>query len=215
MKNLFCRIKHSLEADIHGMLDQKEQKNPISSLNNYLRQCEQEAEKVRKLVERQQLLKEEFSREFRHAQDVAEKRKDQAVIASKANETELYQFLVREQAQYEERANRLQGALQTTENQLHDLEQKYEDMKHKLKDMTIRQMEFMGRENVVHAHQRMNQFSTIGGGSDSPFSRFEEMENYIHRLEQKVNSSYFRHTIDARIEELEKQLKIKETDSVS
>jgi lia operon protein LiaH len=41
------------------------------------------------------------------------------------------------------------------------------------------------------------------------------MENYINRLEQKVHASYYRHTIDARIAELEKQLKYKETDSVS
>lgn len=53
--NLFERIKNSISADVHELLDQKEEKNPLSLLNQYLRQCELEVNKARKLVERQQL----------------------------------------------------------------------------------------------------------------------------------------------------------------
>ncbi len=42
---LLSRVKTMIAADIHEWLDEKEKKNPIAVLNEYLRQCEQEVEK--------------------------------------------------------------------------------------------------------------------------------------------------------------------------
>lgn len=205
MGSLFSRIKNSISADIHEMLDEKEQKNPIMALNQYLRQSEQEVEKVRKLVERQYLLKEEFTRELRQAQELAAKRKRQAEIASQAGEIELYQFVVEEQTQYDERTSRLQEALQKATQQLIELEQKYEEMKHKLKDMYIKRMELMGRENIARAHHRVNQVLDSVNSTNNPFSRFGDIENYFDRIEHQVNSFYHRNTVDARIAQIEKK----------
>ena len=151
MANLFSRIKNTVLADLHEALDHKEQKNPIALLNQYLRECEQETEKVRKLLERQYRLKDEFTREYRQAVDLSAKRKHQAEIASQAGETELYQFAANEQEQYEARATRLKEIMEQANGQLVELEQKYEEMKHKLKDMNIRRLELMGRENITRA----------------------------------------------------------------
>jgi lia operon protein LiaH len=215
MSNLFSRIKNAVLADVHEVLDQKEQKNPIALLNQYLRECEMETEKVRKLLERQNSLKEQFTREFQQATELAEKRKRQAEIASQAGETDLYQFALNEQVQYEERANRLKESLQTVLGQLRELEQKYEEMKHKLKDMHIRRMEVMGRENVTRAHHQMNKvLDNNTYSSQSSVSRFDEIESYLDRLENQVNSAYYRNTIDARIAQLEKDAKKVETHSI-
>ncbi|KKI89604.1 modulator protein [Bacillus sp. SA1-12] len=215
MANLFKRIKDTIAADLHEALDQKEQKNPISVLNHYLRQCENETEKVRHLVERQYLLKEEFRREYKEAVNLAEKRKYQAEIASKAGETELYEFAVKEQTYYEERKARLMESSEQTNRQLEELEQKYAEMKHKLKDMHLKRMELMGRENIARAHHRMNKVVENNSYSTKAFSRFEEMESYLDRLEHQVNSAYHRNTIDARIAQLEKQMENEQTASVS
>jgi lia operon protein LiaH len=215
MSNLFERIKNSISADLHEALDNKEQKNPISLLNQYLRQCEQEVEKVRKLVERQHLLKEEFTREYKQAQNLAEKRKQQAAIASKAGETDLYEFVNQEQLQYEERAARLKESLDNANQQLNLLEQKYEEMKHKIKDMQIKRMELMGRENVARAHHRANQMLETTSYTDKSFARFEEMESYLDRLEKQVNSSYYQNTVDAKIAQLEKEMSKEESNSIS
>ncbi|WP_078432079.1 PspA/IM30 family protein [Metabacillus halosaccharovorans] len=215
MANIFTRLKETIAADLHEALDQKEQKNPIAVLNHYLRQCEAETEKVRKLVERQYLLKDEFNREYNEAVHLAEKRQRQAEIALKAGETELYEFALKEQSHYEERVARLEESRQQTTRQLEELEQKYEEMKHKVKDMHIKRMELMGRENIARAHHRMNKVVDQGSFSTKAFTRFEEMESYLDRLEQKVNQDYHRSTIDARIATLEKQLKTEETNAIS
>lgn len=203
--SLFTRIKNTIAADFHEVLDKKEQKNPISMLNQYLRDCEKEVDKVRLLVERQNILKDEFVREYHQANQLAGKRKHQAEIASKADESELYEFAEREYQQYEGRAKQLKISLEKVTEDLTSLEQKYEGMKHKLKDMYIKRMELMGRENVARANHRMNQVLESNNGVPSS-SRFTEMETYLERLEHQVNSSYHRHTIDARIAQIEKEL---------
>lgn len=45
MSNLLERIKNSISADFHEVLDKKEDKNPIVLLNQYLRQSEKEVER--------------------------------------------------------------------------------------------------------------------------------------------------------------------------
>jgi lia operon protein LiaH len=212
--NLLTRIKNTVMADLHEALDKKESKNPIALLNQYLRECEVETEKVRKLLERQSQLKDQFTREHNQALEMAEKRKYQSEIAMRAGETELQAFAGQEQAQYEERAVRLQEALQNATKQQLELERKYEDMKHKLKDMHIRRLELMGRENVTRAHYRMDQVLDNNSYSDKAYSKFADMETYLDNLEEKVKSSHYRDTIDGRIAQLEKEFKSKETHSI-
>ncbi|MTT33255.1 PspA/IM30 family protein [Terrilactibacillus sp. BCM23-1] len=206
MPNIFSRIKDTISSDINELLDKKEQKNPIAMLNTYLRQCEKETEKVRKLISRQYLLKEQFIREYHQTLELAEKRKKQANIASKAEEKDLYEFALKEQNYYEEAAVRLKQSYDTTTTQLDHLEQKYAEMKRKLKDMHLKRMELMGRENTARANHRMNQVLQTEKIGDSAFSRFEDTELYLDRLEYQVNTAYHRETIDTRIAELEKKL---------
>ncbi|MCA1064163.1 PspA/IM30 family protein [Rossellomorea sp. AcN35-11] len=215
MANLFQRIKNTVMSDMHEALDKKEKKNPIAVLNHYLRQCEQEVEKVRKLVERQYLLKEEFQKEYQQASALADKRKYQAEVASKAHEEGLYEFALQEHKYYEERAERIQESKMNAAKELEELERKYEEMKHKLKDMYIKRMELMGRENIARAHNRMNHVLESSSGYNSgAFSKFEEIETYLDHLEHGVNSSYYRNTIDAKIAKLEKEVKKEESEAI-
>lgn len=208
---LFSRIKNVVEADLHDLLEQKEQKNPMAMLNHYLRQCEQEVEKVKKLVERHYTLKHQYEKEYEEAAKMAEKRKHQASVAKEAGAQELYEFALIEQEQYEERKQRIAQLKEQAEKELEQLEQKYEQMKHKLKDMHVKKLELMGRENTARAHYRMNKVLEDDKYTEKAFSRFTEMERYLEELERKVKSRYFESTIDSKIAQLEKELKARET----
>jgi phage shock protein A len=214
MTKLFTRIKDMINADLHQVLDQKEKQNPISMLNHYLRQCEQETDKVKTLIERQYSLQEQFLKEYQEALELTAKRKHQAEIAANAGETSLHEFAEAEHRQFADRAEYLSKALEQTKTQLEELERKYTEMKHKLKDMHIRRLELMGRENVNRAQYRMNKVLETNNASNQSFSRFKEIETYLDRLEDQVNRSYYRSTIDGRIAELEKEMKIAETKSI-
>jgi lia operon protein LiaH len=214
MANLLTKIKDLIIADLNETRQLKEKQNPIALLNQYLRQCEQETEKVGKLVERQSSLKDEFTREYHQSTERSEKRKHQAEIALKAGETELYQFASAEHQQYSERAQRLNSSLAQVTEQLSELVRKHEEMKQKLKDMHLRRMELMSRENVTRANLKINQVSESTSYSDQFSTRFKDIENYLERLENKVNNSFFHSTIDARVEQLEKEMSKQEDKSV-
>ncbi|MFY4774013.1 PspA/IM30 family protein [Metabacillus sp. RGM 3146] len=211
MGNLFQRMKQNIESDLHELLDHKEKDNPIAMLNHYLRECEKEADKVKKLVERQAMLQNEFTDEYNHAMQLAAKRKHQADIAAQAGETELSEFAVKEHTIYAERAQRLEKSSKEAADNLKELEQKYEEMKHKLKDMHLRRMELMGRENAARGNHRMNKVHEGEHFMTSSFNRFSEMESYLERLEQRVSKEYYAHTIDEKISSLEKELKNQES----
>lgn len=212
MSNIFTRMMDSLNADVHELLDKKEQSNPIKMLNQYLRECEQQVEKVHQLVERQCRLKEELMREHAEAKRFYEKRAHQVEVASRAGEVELYDFALAEKNQYEDRVNRLETAIAEASKQLDELEFKYAEMKHKLKDMQLRRLELMGRENVARANQRIDfVLDSQKDGAARAGARFEEMESYMNRLEKKVETDYYRQTIDARIEQLENEEKNSES----
>ncbi|MEH7332517.1 PspA/IM30 family protein [Neobacillus drentensis] len=206
MSNLFTKIKDIIVTDLNETIHQKETKKPISKLNQYLRQCEQETEKVGKLVERQARLKDEFLKEYNLAAELAEKRKHQAEIASNAEETELYQFAAAEHQQFVERSQRLSASLAQTNEQLNELKRKYEEMKHKLKDMHLRRMELMGRENVTRANIGMNQVLDANSSQIHSYSKFKDIENYLDRLEHKIKGALNQSSIDDRIAELEKEM---------
>lgn len=208
MANLFSRIKDSISADIHDILDEKEEQNPIAKLNHYLRESEKETEKVRKMVERQYRLKEEFTREYHQAKDMADKRKHQAEIAQNAGEESMQEFALQEYEEYHARADRMDQMRQQASDQLEGLEQKYEEMKHRLKDMRLKRMELMGRENIARAHNRINQ--VMDQSAENPYSKFSELDQYMQNIEHKVNSAYYRNTFDSKIEQLEKKMKEQE-----
>ncbi|MBO1004278.1 PspA/IM30 family protein [Pseudogracilibacillus auburnensis] len=205
MANIFTRIKDSISADVHQLLDEKEQKNPIASLNHYLRQSELQKDKVKKLLERHYKLRDEFTTELHQAEDRANKRLQQANIAKAANESDLYEFAMQEYKEYHMRAERMKEARQNAVNQIDQLERKYKEMNHKLKDMHLKRMELMGRENLVRANHQMNK--VMDEDVDKPFSRFAELEKFIENLESKVNQAYYQSTFDQKIAQLEKEMK--------
>jgi len=203
MSNVFIRMKDSISQDLHHLLDQKEEKNPIAALNHYLRQSEQEKDKIKKLLERQYQLKEKFTKEWCEADDHANKRKHQANIAKTANEQELFEFAEREYEEYASRAARLKAAREEITDQIYDLEAKYKEMSHKLKDMHLRRMELMGRENVARANQQMNDI--LQEDVNKPSSRFSDLEKFIEGIENKVNQRYYESTFDQKIAALERK----------
>ncbi|WP_203364525.1 PspA/IM30 family protein [Bacillus sp. REN10] len=205
MENIFKRMIRTVEAGLFEYVEEKEKKNPIAMLNQYLREAKKETEKAVKLLERQQLLKQEFERELREARRLEEKRNRQAAVAAEAGETELAAFARREADVYKERAERLQESIDIVNEQLITLESKAEEMKHKLKDMNVRRLELMGRENVARAQYSMNKLIDDTNEASRPFGRFEELEIYIDNLENKVNRRYETSLMDARLADLERQ----------
>ncbi|MFB1049710.1 PspA/IM30 family protein [Paraliobacillus sp. JSM ZJ581] len=205
MANIFTRVKDTIVADFHELLDQKEQKHPMTQLNQYIRNCEEEVKRLKKLIEKQYAIKQEYQTELQKAKSMVEKRKAQQALAEEMGEEELKKEAAAEQLQYQARAEQLAEMLEQNSQGLDQIEAKYVQMNHKLKDLYVKRLELKGRENIARVHKGMNKVLHTELVEKSE-SKFQEVENYIERLEQQVTTDYRLHTLDARFDALEKKV---------
>lgn len=202
MKSLWNRLKYSVQADLHEILDEKENKNPITMLNQYIREAEKQTNSVGKLLERQRQLKVELEKELLEAKEMASKRQRQLELAESTEEDDLIAFAKAEVEAYHTRTLQLTESIQETTAELMSLEHKFEEMKHKVKDMKVRQLQLMGKENVVRAHHQMDRV-IAPKQAEQKLSTFEEMEEYIHNLSGKIDRDYETSSMERRLETLE------------
>lgn len=204
MNSLWNRFKYSVQADLHTVLDKKESKNPIAMLNQYIREAEKQTESIGKLLERQSKLKTELQKELAEAEKMSDKRRSQLELAQTAGEEDLIAFAEEEIAAYDTRAAELSESVMETAYELISLERKFEEMKHKVKDMKVRQLQLMGKENVTRAHHRMDQIISPEN-ADSKMASVGDMKKYIENLGGKIEREYETSSMDRRLETLEKE----------
>lgn len=202
MKNLWNRFKYTVEADLHELFDKKEAKNPIAMLNQYIRQAEKETTSVGKLLERQAKLKEALEQEQKEAVMMLEKRRKQLQLAEQTAEEDLIAFAASEVQAYDKRLQHITEEIQVTVKELMALEQKFEQMKHQVKDMKVRQLSLMGKENVLRANARMDQIIQQDD-SDQRADNLNEVHTYMEGLGQKIDREYERSSLERRLYALE------------
>lgn len=198
--NLFQRFKYTLEADLHQVLDKKEKKNPIAMLNQYIREAEKQTERTGKLLERQGQLKEKLEVELKENLALLAKREAQLTLATASGEQDLIDFAMDEVAAYTARKNTLLTSIEVSTREYFELERKFETMKHKLKDMKVRQLQLMGKENVTRAHHQMD-----GMLAKNNKTNFEDLEAYIDKLAHQIDKDHKVTTFEVRLAELEKK----------
>ncbi|MBG9755763.1 PspA/IM30 family protein [Lysinibacillus sphaericus] len=198
--NLFQRFRYTVEADLHQLFDKKEQKNPIAMLNQYIREAEKQTEETGKLLERQGQLKEKLEQEYQQNADLLAKRESQLTLAKTSGEQDLIDFAMDEVTAYTARNHTLQASIEASTREYFELERKFETMKHKIKDMKVRQLQLMGKENVTRAHHQMD-----GMIAKNNKTNFEDLEAYIDKLAYQIDKDHEVTTFEARLAQLEKK----------
>ncbi len=209
MNSIWNRFKYSVQADLHTILDKKEDKNPIAMLNQYIRAAEKQTESIGKLIDRQGTLKNELEKELTQASTMAIKRRVQLELAQVAGEKDLIAFAEEEILAYATRTETLTTCISETANELISLERKFEEMKHKVKDMKVRQLQLMGKENVTRAHRRMDQIISPEN-DDGKVASVSELKKYIDSLGKQIDREYENTSMERRLESL---IKTAETDN--
>jgi len=199
MMDLLKRFRYTLEADLHALFDKKEEKNPIAMLNQYIREAEKMTEQTEKLLERQRKLKEELEQKLKATGEMLEKRTKQLELAKASGEEDLILFAAQEVEVYKSRQNILSESLEQAANEIIQLEQKFEMMKHKIEDMKVRQLQLMGKENVVRANVKMNRVF------DSNDMDFQNLSTYIDHLSNKIEKNYEHTQLETRLALLEQK----------
>lgn len=203
MRNLLTKFKYSIQADLHDMFDKKVDKNPIKMLNHYIREAEKQTEETGKLLARQAQLKKELELQLSQTIEMLEKRENQLLLAQSTEESELIAFAQEEVTAYTARKHALLSSIDAANTEYFALERKFETMKHKIKDMKVRQLQLMGKENVVRANHQMDKVLTSDNAGN-----FDELSTYIDELSQNIERKYEITSFEARLAQLEKEQKL-------
>ncbi|MBS4207785.1 PspA/IM30 family protein [Bacillus sp. FJAT-50079] len=206
MENIIEKMKQMFQSDFeHVTTVIKDKQDPITILNRYVKESEAEIEKAAVLIRRQRMLKDEFLKELKQVEAIVEKRKEQVKVATAAGEAELAEMALKYQVQAENQSERLQLAYETSLDQLAELEQKHEEMKLKVKDMHIKRLELMGRENILSMKEKVNKMideAEFGQAAD----KFERIESDMKQQEKTADQLYDITVFDARIQQLAKEM---------
>ncbi|WP_153733090.1 PspA/IM30 family protein [Sporosarcina obsidiansis] len=200
MNAFWHRVKYTVQEDLNGLFDKKKKENPLATLNQYFLDAQQQTVEIGKLLERQGRLKEELEQERQDAELMAMKRRRQLELAEATGEEELISFAKAEVEAYEGRVARLSASIQDATHELLSLERKFEEMKHRVKDMRVRQLQLMGKENVTRAEEKMNRFVA----PEDMFSTLDHLHAYIENLGGSTPSKQSASSMEQRLESLEK-----------
>ncbi|CEA04696.1 Phage shock protein A [Metalysinibacillus saudimassiliensis] len=203
MTNIFKRFFTTVEAEVNFALDKKESKNPAVMLTKYLHDAEKQVTATGKLLARQAQLKSKLEQELATATTMLTKREAQLKLAEQSDEQDLIAFAAQEVSIYQNRKATLEDSITLTASQYLDMERRYEEMKHKIKDMRVRQLQLMGKENVTRANHTMN--NILLGKADSALQNFESAERYIDNLAVDITAGQQESMYEYRLAKLQQQ----------
>lgn len=203
MTTLWERLKFAAATDLDSIIEKKEEKNPIALLNKYISEAEKQTDTTGKWLERQSQLNSKLEKELEDASAMLEKRQSQFELAQASGEEDLARFAEMETAAYSGRVSELKQIITDNLNELTALEQRHEEMKHKVKDMKVKQLQLMGKENATRAHHQMDKVLSPELVAER-IGSFDDMASYIQTLGDKVEEKYERSAMERRLETLEK-----------
>ncbi|MBD8013184.1 PspA/IM30 family protein [Microbacterium sp. APC 3898] len=203
MTTLWERFKFAVATDLDAVVAKKEEKNPLALLNRYITEAENQTTATGKWVERQSQLNGKLEKELAEASAMLDKRQNQLELAQASGESDLADFAAMEVQAYSDRVKTLQQNLDENIAELTGLEHRYEEMKHKVKDMKVKQLQLMGKENATRAHHQMDKVLSPELVAER-IGSFDDMASYITTLGAKVEERHERSAMERRLESLEK-----------
>lgn len=187
--SIFKRVKTIVKADIHELLDKVE--DPISLLNQYMRELDEQVEKAKDALGNQLYL------EKRHAQLVAEvsavvlKRTRQAELAVEKGEDAIARIALQEKLLQETKLKLYQEQYESIKQQTSVLREQIDSLLEKHNELSNRRLVLLSRAHAAKAQQQL-QAAILSFNADDALKGFNRVENYVRKLEaQAAAGAYF------------------------
>jgi phage shock protein A len=182
---IFKRVKNIAKADINGLLDKWE--DPISMLNEYSREMEQEIAKAQKALSRQIFVENKQASLILETKNTVEKRARQAKLAIDQGEDTITKLAVQEKlihekqlSLYEQQYEAIQGQTGMLKEKLNELQETYNELQHK-------KILLASRANVAQSIKQI-QNATVSFQTDTIVRGVTRAEDRILLMESEVQA---------------------------
>jgi len=155
---IFKRVKSITKAEMNGLLDGME--DPISMLNEYSRELEQEMIKGQNALAKQLLVEKKQAALLLETQELIEKRTRQAKLAIERNEDSMAKLAVQEKLTHEKQLNLYQQQFEAIKEQTQILLEKLNQLKETYNELLHKKILLASRANVAQSIKHIQKATT-------------------------------------------------------
>jgi phage shock protein A len=187
--SIFKRVRDIVLSDVHEALDKAEK--PLSMLNQYIRDMEEQVEKAQDALANQLYLEKKYEILVTEAEAVIAKRTRQAELAVSENEDEMAKLALQEKILTEQKAKMYREQYEITKQQTAVLYEQIDKLKEKYQELQYKKLVLVSRAHAARSI-REGQASLASFNTEDAVKGFARVEEYVHKLEaEAAASSYF------------------------
>lgn len=185
---IFKRLKTIVSSDINEALDRME--DPLSMLNQYLRDMEKQLEKAQHALADQLYLENKYRLLVAEAEGVVTKRARQAELAVSRNEEDIAKLALQEKILNETKLTMYREQYEASKQQTAALKEQISKLMEKFQELQYKKLTLVSRahaaKSVQQGHAVLKSF-----GSEQTFTGFARAEEQVRKLEAQASASHY------------------------
>lgn len=184
--SIFKRIRDITLASINDLIDRAE--DPVKMLNQYLRDMEDDIAEAEVSVAKQIAIEKKLRHQWEEAQEMVEKREEQAMKAVEAGNEDLARRALQDKKEHQRRAEDFKSQYENAKSNADQLRSQLQEMKSEYEKMKNRKDTLVARAESAKAQKKINQ-TMSGFGSDNAAKGFKRMQDKVNQLEAEAEAS--------------------------
>ena len=183
---IFKRLKTIVTADVNEVLDKME--NPLSMLNQYLRDMENQLEEAKGALADQLYLEKKYELLVADEEALVAKRARQAELAVTRGEDEIAKLALQEKILHETKVNSYRKQYEITKQQTEKLKEQISKLVEKFQELQYKKLVLTSRAHAAKSMQQ-GQAMLASFQSEQAVSGFAKAEEQVRKLEAVAAAS--------------------------
>jgi|GEM_PF-530185 len=184
--SLLRRVRDISVATLNELLEQSE--DPVRLIDRYLNAQREQIQETETLYRQCLAHAQSLKNQYLHAEEMKEKRENQALLALKAGEEEMARLALHEKMQYEEKSGRYKLLYEQSRETIAELEEQLQQLKADYDEVADKRDYYIARLETVRLQQRMNERMNGLGGSALNGRAFTRLEDKVSDMELEART---------------------------
>jgi phage shock protein A len=182
--SLMKRMRDITVATLNERLEQSE--DPVRLIDQFLHDRKQQVDQLERLYQQTLVHAQSVRQQYLSAEQLKEKREQQAALAIKAGEEMMARMALQEKIQHEERSEQYRGLYEQSKQSIIELEDEIQRLKAEYQEVLSKRQYYMDRLEAIRLQRRMNERLGANGAIGSRV--FERLEDRVSDLEYEAKA---------------------------
>lgn len=180
------RMRDITTATLNDMLERSE--DPVKLIDQYLYSLREEIQQADRLHQQFAAHTNGLRQQYLHAEELREKREQQAAVALRAGEEGIARLALQEKMMHEEKAVQYRGLYEQNQQSMLELEEQLRQMKSDYQAVYDKRQYYSARLESIRLQQQMNERLGNAGGEAGAPRMFQRLEDRVADLELEATS---------------------------